>query len=80
MKIRGFTVEATEVEVALRALEGVRDCAVVPRGEPGDAMLVAFVLARPDAALSESGCAERCGESCPSTWFRRASSSSTNFP
>jgi thioesterase domain-containing protein/acyl carrier protein len=55
VKIRGFTVDPTEVEVALRALEVVRDCAVVPRGEHGNAMLVAFALPRPDAALSESG-------------------------
>jgi len=53
VKIRGFSVDPSEVEVALRALPGVRDCAVVPRGEAGDAMLVAFVLPRPDAALSE---------------------------
>jgi amino acid adenylation domain-containing protein len=55
VKIRGFTVELTEVEVALRAVEGVRECGVVARGESGDAMLVAFTLPRPDAALSESG-------------------------
>jgi amino acid adenylation domain-containing protein len=55
VKIRGFTVESTEVEVVLRAVEGVRDCAVVPRGELGDATLVAFAVPRPDAALSESG-------------------------
>jgi thioesterase domain-containing protein/acyl carrier protein len=53
VKIRGFSVDSTEVEAALRALEGVRDCALVTRGEAGDAMLVAFVLPRPDAALSE---------------------------
>jgi amino acid adenylation domain-containing protein len=55
VKIRGFTVEIAEVEGAVRAIPGVRECAVTTRSEPGgDAMLVAFVLPRPDAALSES--------------------------
>jgi amino acid adenylation domain-containing protein len=55
LKIRGFSVESAEVEVALRALDGVRDCAVTARETPGgDAMLVAFVLSHPQAELAES--------------------------
>jgi len=55
VKIRGFTVEITEVEAALRAIDGVRECAVMAPGGGGrDAMLVAFAAPRPDADLSES--------------------------
>jgi amino acid adenylation domain-containing protein len=48
VKIRGFTVDRTEVETALRALEGVRDAVVLARDEGlKTADLVAFAV--PDA-------------------------------
>jgi amino acid adenylation domain-containing protein len=66
VKIHGFTVELTEVELALRDVEGVRECAVVARGERGgDAMLVAFVLPRSDAALSGAGLRRALRRSLP---------------
>ena len=56
VKIRGHTVELGEVEGALRSQNGVTDCVVVARGEPGaDAMLVAFVSTRPEATLTAAG-------------------------
>jgi thioesterase domain-containing protein/acyl carrier protein len=55
VKIRGFSVETAEVEGALRAVDGVRECAVTARETPGsDSMLVAFVLSRPETELAES--------------------------
>jgi len=48
VKIRGFTVDLTEVETALRAIDGVRDAVVVARDEGRKtADLAAFVV--PDA-------------------------------
>jgi amino acid adenylation domain-containing protein/FkbM family methyltransferase len=44
VKIRGFRIEPGEVEAALRRHRGVRDCAVLARGEGGDRRLVAYVV------------------------------------
>ena len=44
VKIRGVRVEPGELEHALRALDGVRDAAVMVRGEVGDHSLVAYVV------------------------------------
>ena len=43
VKVRGFRIELGEVEVALRDLPGVRDAAVIVRGENVNKHLVAFL-------------------------------------
>jgi natural product biosynthesis luciferase-like monooxygenase protein/amino acid adenylation domain-containing protein len=50
LKIRGFRVEAGEVEAALTALPGVRQCVVTGHalGTPRAALAAYLVLARPD--------------------------------
>ncbi len=54
VKIRGFRIELGEIESRIRALEGVRDTAVVVRGETGsESRLVAYIVAgRSDVSAS----------------------------
>ncbi|HEU0055442.1 MAG TPA: amino acid adenylation domain-containing protein, partial [Longimicrobium sp.] len=51
VKVRGFRVEPGEVEAAIRALPGVRDCVVAVRGRDDEARLVAWVVSTHGASL-----------------------------
>ena len=54
VKVRGFRIEPGEIEVALRACQGVRDAAVVCRKDlPADRPLVAYVVGESSEPLNE---------------------------
>jgi len=66
VKIRGFRIEPGEVEAALAAVPGVRECVVLARRDrPGDARLVAYVVAAEGAGGSEGGLREALRRSLP---------------
>ncbi|MEU3229435.1 amino acid adenylation domain-containing protein [Nocardiopsis alba] len=44
VKIRGFRVEPVEIEIAVRKVSGVRDVALVIRGEEGDRHIDAYLV------------------------------------
>ena len=66
VKIRGFRIELGEVQVALQAHPAVQDAVVLVREErPGDKRLVAYVTARPGAALERSELRAFLGKALP---------------
>jgi acyl-coenzyme A synthetase/AMP-(fatty) acid ligase/acyl carrier protein len=55
VKIRGFRIEISEIEVALRAIEGIEDAVVVGREEaPGEKRLVAYFVPATSPAITVS--------------------------
>jgi amino acid adenylation domain-containing protein len=49
VKIRGFRIELSEIESVLARYNGIRECAVVARAEPGgEPRLVAYIVADPN--------------------------------
>jgi amino acid adenylation domain-containing protein len=54
VKVRGFRVEVGEIEAALAALEGIRECVVVARGTGAeDKRLVAYVVGEEESSAGE---------------------------
>ncbi len=66
IKIRGFRVEAGEIESVLRTHPSVADCSVIARsGGGGEKSLIAFVVARPPAAWGPSALRLWLGDRLP---------------
>ena len=59
VKVNGTRVDVTEVEAVLRGLPGVRDAAVVPRGDATRRTLAAFVVTERSVAELRAGLAAR---------------------
>lgn len=53
LKLRGFRIETGEIAAGLRALDGVRDAAVVAQGHGAETRLVAYVVAALDDAATQ---------------------------
>jgi amino acid adenylation domain-containing protein len=52
IKVRGYRIELGDIEAALSAHEGVRQCAVVVReDQPGDQRLAAYIVVEPKAEM-----------------------------
>ena len=66
VKVRGFRIELSEIEVALGRHPAVRECVVVVREDaPGDKRLAAYLAPRDEAQLSISDLRKFLGEKLP---------------
>src|SRR6185369_2805493 len=67
VKLRGFRVEVGEIEAALAAVDGVRDCVVVLRTDAGiEPRLVAYYVLAAGASLSAADLRTQLEQSLPS--------------
>lgn len=66
VKIRGFRIEPREIEMALLALEDVREAVVVARGESAERLrLVAYITAQSGRPIETRQLADRLSASLP---------------
>lgn len=65
IKIRGFRIEPAEVESALEAISGVRDCVVTMVEHDDDKRLVAYVVPYPDITVDVAALRSASRESLP---------------
>ena len=66
VKVRGYRIEVTEIESALRAVEGIRDVVVVGREmEPGVVRLVAYFVASGSPVVSARTLREQLAQTLP---------------
>lgn len=75
VKVRGYLVEPSEVEAALRAIPEVHDAVVTAQVDPpAVTRLVAYVVGRPGQRTPRPRpCGWPCATACRSTWCRRRS-------
>lgn len=66
VKLRGYRIELTEIEAAVRQQPGVRDCVVaLQEYRPGDKRLVAYLLAEPSGDNSRAELRSRLKQHLP---------------
>ena len=66
VKVRGYRIDVSEIENALRAVPGIRDVVVVGREmDPGVQALIAYFVASPGASMPVSDLRRHLGQALP---------------